>query len=542
MSNSGLVDVVVKASSNTLYGPRNRNIDLITIHCMAGSLTAKGCGDWFASGNASGSSNYGVGSDGKVGLYADESIACHTSSNSTNDHRAVTIETADNGQEPEHHVDDKVMAKLVLLCADICRRNGIKELKFDPSDSSHPTTPNGNMTLHRWFSAKSCPGDYLVRNMSKIASEVNKLLESGDTTYSWNGSVADGSGMATEMSTGTTTGQASINIDVSQLTPYVVTVDPSVTKINYKKLKKLQVSGMMFEAGFLYDKTTHEETVYQNKNLLKQVTACNEAELKFALYAIVRARNVKEAQEECKYLWYVVSKFPPGMGIWLKLEFQKGQTKKKNNKILDCYLEYLEKWGLKDGCGIYCNKKMIERIDWDTYQDKFLLWYMNMFTDESEFDQVKDKLITPNFFQLDPTDPGTVNAGDGSSSADTTNASSNLGSGTGADVVRYARQFIGNPYVWGGTSLTNGCDCSGFTMRIFEHFGISLPHSSSSQRNYGTAVDVNNAQAGDLVCYSGHVGICNGSGGLVHASNRKDGIKESSTYKYKTVVAVRRLV
>jgi len=111
----------------------------------------------------------------------------------------------------------------------------------------------------------------------------------------------------------------------------------------------------------------------------------------------------------------------------------------------------------------------------------------------------------------------------------------------GQSVVDYAVQFVGNPYVWGGTSLTNGTDCSGFVMRVYEAFGVSLPRSSYQQRSVGYAVSASDVQPGDIICYSGHVAIYIGGGKIVHASNRKDGIKISNNWQYKQVLAIRRI-
>lgn len=115
------------------------------------------------------------------------------------------------------------------------------------------------------------------------------------------------------------------------------------------------------------------------------------------------------------------------------------------------------------------------------------------------------------------------------------------GSGLGQSVASYACQFVGNPYVYGGSSLTNGTDCSGFVMSVYANFGVSLPHSSSGDRSVGTAVDgLANAQPGDIVCYSGHVAIYIGNGQIVHASTAKTGIKISDV-NYRTPLGIRRI-
>lgn len=115
------------------------------------------------------------------------------------------------------------------------------------------------------------------------------------------------------------------------------------------------------------------------------------------------------------------------------------------------------------------------------------------------------------------------------------------GSELGAAVANYACQFVGNPYVYGGTSLTNGADCSGFVMSVYNNFGVSLPHSSAADRSVGSAVDgLSNAQPGDIVCYSGHVGIYIGNGQIVHASTSKTGIIISNA-GYRSVLSVRRI-
>ena len=114
-------------------------------------------------------------------------------------------------------------------------------------------------------------------------------------------------------------------------------------------------------------------------------------------------------------------------------------------------------------------------------------------------------------------------------------------SSSGSSVISYASQFLGNPYVWGGTSLTNGVDCSGFVMQVYAHYGISLPHSSSALRSVGRGISYSEAQPGDIICYSGHVALYIGGGQIIHASNPSDGIKISPA-TYTNILAVRRVL
>lgn len=173
-SNSSLVNYTkISPNKNTTrvhssYNPTGV-IDRITIHHCAGIASVETLGNIFAPTSRQASSNYGIGNDGRVGLYVDEKHRPWTSGSAANDYRAVTIEVSNDQIGGNWHVGDKALAKLIDLCADICKRNGIKKLNFTGDT-------RGNLTLHKFFQATNCPGPYLESKMSYIAEAVNNKL------------------------------------------------------------------------------------------------------------------------------------------------------------------------------------------------------------------------------------------------------------------------------------------------------------------------------------------------------------------------------
>lgn len=166
MSYSKLVSYV-KLSPNCTK-PRAKKIDTITIHHMAGNLSVEACGEVFAPRSRSASSNYGIGSDGRIACYVEEENAAWTSSSSANDSRAITIEVANCTGSPEWKVSEKAYAALIDLCVDICQRHGFK--------LNYTGDKTGNLTMHKWFANTLCPGPYLEPRFPEIADEVNKRL------------------------------------------------------------------------------------------------------------------------------------------------------------------------------------------------------------------------------------------------------------------------------------------------------------------------------------------------------------------------------
>lgn len=178
MSNSPLV-TYTKLSPNH-SGRRNHVIDTVSVHCMAGNASVETCGALFADPSRKASSNYGIGSDGRIALYVEEANRSWCTSSASNDHRAITIEVANNGGAPDWPVSDRAYAALLDLLTDICRRNNIKELLWKGNKSLIGQVGKQNMTVHRWFAAKACPGDYLYNRHGEIAAEVNRRLKGED--------------------------------------------------------------------------------------------------------------------------------------------------------------------------------------------------------------------------------------------------------------------------------------------------------------------------------------------------------------------------
>lgn len=189
-------------------------------------------------------------------------------------------------------------------------------------------------------------------------------------------------------------------INAEAINGLIISIDPSVkaTDIKYEKMTSNHVSGVMFKAGAFFD-DKHKVYVYsRNENLDAQVNSAIKAGVRFGLFFDVRAKTVDEAKKECEQLYYAVSKYPPALGLWLHLMFSE-KDKKKNNKIMDYYVEEMDQWGLFFGCGIYCTKSELEKIDWDKYQENFYLWYVNRFTSSSELDELT-KVLSPEFFVI----------------------------------------------------------------------------------------------------------------------------------------------
>ena len=280
------------------------------------------------------------------------------------------------------------------------------------SMSSFPYIP-GTLVFHSTGSTKTHVGIYVGTYIDKDGKEhTNAVVEAmghnwGVTTTQitnskWNAwgqlsicTIDTYKGMkfdARNLGAGASVGAININTDI--MTPFVATVlQNSNPKIDYGKIKDARISAMMFFGGERFD-ARHNKRNYVNPYLSNLVQHCNNAGMPFALYVNVRARTEIEADEECSILYYVIARYSPPLGLWLSL--QTNNAISVNDKILEVYYKYIEKWGLKARCGLYLTKTQLSQITWDKFKDRFYLWQI----DPMDISQVDDELLQPEMFEV----------------------------------------------------------------------------------------------------------------------------------------------
>lgn len=372
----------VKIWSPCHSGKRTHKIDSVAIHTMAGNLSVEECGNLFANSATQASSNYGVDSKGHIGVYVDEDNRAWCTSSNGVDQRAISIEVASiNAHEPYECTPDAYQS-LIRLLVDICQRNDISGLKWREDKSYAKSAAAGgsvseqNMFVHRWFANKSCPGDYLYKRMGQIANDVNSRLANGESY---------GSGEFAGVN---------LHVDYQEFSPYIVTLNRD-SKPNYKSFTTLNMLGALLEAGYRYTSSHRKTDTFDNPNLEAQVKEIDKLQLSYGLYTICRAKDVLQAKEEMYYFSFPIRRHPPAMGVWLVLET--GNNKHTNNLLLNRYKQDLIRLGFKNKMGIICNRRMLDYIDWDTYQNDFYLWLVDHVDDVDEF----DRLLDPEFFDTD---------------------------------------------------------------------------------------------------------------------------------------------
>lgn len=331
--------------------------------------------------------NYGIGNDGKIGCYVYEDRRAWSGDTIANDDAAVTIVVANSSVGGDYPVSEEAYLSLLSLCVDICRRNGIAKLTYAPSNPNVST-----LTTHSQFNKNViCPGAVLKSRISTICNHVNRALSGIPketkrylpqiSTYD---AVADNVVVLNPKNL----------IKTQKFTPYVVTISESTKRIDIAALRAHKVSAVFLQAGYLYNSIHVNRHTYESPNLASQFDSVKEYDFPRGLIAKVRARNIAEAREECKWLHLVVEKYPADLGVWLDCEFT--NDKQTNGHILDIYLDEFRRWGVDTKCGLYINRKQLDKIDWNVYQVYFYLWLVDH---SSNIPSVND-IIDPQFFNI----------------------------------------------------------------------------------------------------------------------------------------------
>ncbi|ERJ97274.1 hypothetical protein RUMCAL_00346 [Ruminococcus callidus ATCC 27760] len=328
--------------------------------------------------------NYGIDDNGKIGLYIPEKYRAWTSSSQENDNVAVTIEVSNTVAKYPWPISDAAYSALLNLCEDICRRNNIPALNYTGNKS-------GNLTMHRWFSNKECPGDYLAAKFSDIAKQVNERLKKKKISSFLTNPETSESTSAGDAFLGTTTDIASM-IDYTSFTPYIATISPSVKSFDGAKLKDLGVVGVAINSGTYFDSVHIQNSTYRSQNLDAHIKSAVSANLPFSLYTEIRSKTVSEVNRELDELQLCVQKYNPTMGVWIKIGFQ--NSKSMNNDIIDRCKKRLFMLGLKNKIGLYCTLEKLKLIDWKERSEDWLLWLDSHVSDVSEFECV----LNPEFF------------------------------------------------------------------------------------------------------------------------------------------------
>ena len=201
-------------------------------------------------------------------------------------------------------------------------------------------------------------------------------------------------GMSFDARTASIIAGGKVTINTESMTPFVATIPYQYNPtLDYQKIKDARISAMAFFGGELYD-DFHRKRTYINPSLENQVQQCNDAGMPYMLYVNIRATTEIEADEECRALYYVVSQYPPKLGLWLCLKTDNYVT--VNNNIIELYYKYIEKWGLKNKCGLYLDKDQLSDITWTHFQDRFYLWLV----DSMDVTKVDDELLQPEMFEV----------------------------------------------------------------------------------------------------------------------------------------------
>lgn len=379
VSNSSLVNYVNRLSTTNAY-TRTMNVTRITVHI------ARTIGDIYDLSELLNSSskayNYGIDNSGTIGLFVDESKWTDSSDNKSNDQQAVNIICMNETLAPRYTISTACEESLINLLEDVARRRFLFRLIHDGGSSD-------TITFHSQFNPMSeCPGPYLTSKFSSIMETVNNRISA---QYGVNFvSVA-----STRAKSQADALRVQSTVAIKSIKPYVIAPKPTHLNVNYEALRQLGVVGVMLNAGERFN-SNHERVDYRTTTIYQQTLEVKAASLPYAYYYTTHCRSIAELREEAYWFYFVVSKYPPKLGVWLRCQFDVNSTLAQQF-VEEWYLFFVD-WGLKSKCGLYCTKDQATKIAWPKQKTYMPLWLEGELTDSVCPD---DELLTPSFFKLD---------------------------------------------------------------------------------------------------------------------------------------------
>lgn len=350
MSNSALANYVNRITPNYKY--REYYIDSITIQSTGSAGDIYDLAEMIASGSIA--YHYGIAGTGTVGLFVDEMYAVEASGDSELDGRSVQIIVMDYYNPVDTGVNSgDIDSALTNLVEDICRRNYILKLQN-----------NVNIFQH---------GDHKVS-----ISEINHRLTSAI------------------MSSESEALKAQSSIAVGAIKPFMAIIDPSAkpTDFNCYALRNMGCVGVLVYAGNLYDQYHNEVKPFKNPYLKAQMEPIIASRTHWGLLTTTRARNLVEAKQEIYWLYFVVAKYGPKLGVWIQPEFDRISNAMAQS-IIELYYKYFLRWGLKDKGGLYCTRAQAHKINWEVFADRMSLWLNEPIGGMGSLEQ----LLTPSLFK-----------------------------------------------------------------------------------------------------------------------------------------------
>ena len=332
-----------------------------------------------------------------------------------------------------------------------------------------------------------------------------------------------------------------LNIDYLQ--HKVMVLNRNSPEVDFKAAKENNVSAVIVEAGFLYDKNGKEAANYKNPKVRQQCISANNNDIPFGLWCESRAKDETSALAEIAQLAYIIRNYPPVLGMWVHFNFTKNKT--SNDKIIAVYQREMKRLGLLKRIGIIASKDELEKISWsEKHYKNWILWLVEHTDDASKVDD----LLDPSMFtigssiQLDVSKAGVL-LGSGDTANGTSSIIGDIGNLTltslGQSILDEARKHNGKPFVMGATGPYS-FDCSGFTQYVYNKCGMYIPRVANDQ--YVASKKVKKPKVGDLIFFqktydtvgASHVGIVTGQETMIHAGSSTGIVERSFMIDYYT--------